>query len=231
MRSRLALSMLALSFAAAAPSALAGQRSALREVRGGDRGRGGFGLSFVVGDPMGDFARYGDVAGGLNLFGAFPLGRSGALDLRLDGSWFFYGHDGYGNGLSTTYSIGTLGIGPQLNFGEGPVRAYGFATVGGSLFYTATEYRDYCGCYGSETLYDDGHFTTATQLGAGLLLTVSRRRSPVAIDLGVRDLRNDRVTYVPTGGVTQNSDGSFTVDHVTTPVRLRVYHFGVSFGF
>jgi hypothetical protein len=59
---------------------------------------------------------------------------------------------------------------------------------------------------------------------------VSRGHTPIAIDLGVRDVRHERVKYVPAGGITQNDDGSFTVERVETPVRMRVFQIGVSFG-
>jgi len=75
----------------------------------------------------------------------------------------------------------------------------------------------------------NGRFTTVAQVGGGLLLNLSRRRTAVALDLGVRDVRHDRVRYVPAGGITENSDGSFTVQRVETPVRMLVYQIGVSF--
>jgi len=35
---------------------------------------------------------------------------------------------------------------------------------------------------------------------------------------------------VPAGGLTQNSDGTFSARQVTTPVDMRVYQIGVSIG-
>jgi len=87
----------------------------------------------------------------------------------------------------------------------------------------------YCGCYDSDVFYVNGRFTTVTQVGTGLMIAVSRRRS-VALDLGVRDVRHERVRYVPAGGITENSDGSFSVERVETPVRMRVFQIGVSVG-
>jgi len=104
--------------AAAVP--LAAQRYGLREVR--DVGTGG--INLVVGVPVGEFGRNIDVAGGVDVFGAFNLGRGSPVALRLDGSYLLYGHDRtivtqpyYPLAINTTYSIATFGVGPQLTSG------------------------------------------------------------------------------------------------------------------
>jgi hypothetical protein len=226
MRARHSVGLALLLLLAAAPLSAPAQRSALREVR--DAGNAG--ISVVVAQPLDAFRSYANAAAGVEAFGVIGLRRGSALGVRVDGGFLLYGTDRYGRGVSTEYSIGTLGVGPQLTLGRGPLRLYGFATVGGSLFWTSTSFHDYCGCYDSESLYDDAHVTSATQLGAGLLITVSRRHTPVAIDLGVRDMRNSRVQYVPAGGVVQDGYGGFVVQHVATDVRLRVFHIGISIG-
>jgi len=211
----------------AATSSLFGQRSGhpsgLREVRDG----GSLGLTFVVAQPLGEFRRTGDVAAGLTGFAV--VGRSSGLGLRIDGQYLVYDSDYRGYGISTTSSIGSLALGPQVTLGQGPIRPYGFATAGGSMFWSSVSDANYCGCYDSDVFVLNGRFTTVTQLGAGLLINVSRRGTGVALDLGVRDVRHDRVRYVPAGGITENSDGSFTVQRVETPVRMLVYQIGVSF--
>lgn len=220
---RIGMAVLSVALAAAP---LAGQRSALREVRH----RGDAGLTFVVAQPLGAFRRHGDVAAGLAGFAVVGLDRQATLGLRIDGTYMMYDSDYRGYGISTNSSIGTLAVGPQVTLGQGPIRPYGFATLGGSLFWTAVTDDGYCGCYDRDSFFLDGHFTTATQVGTGLLIVVSRGHTPIAIDLGVRDVRHDRVQYVPAGGITQNDDGSFTVERVETPVRMRVYQIGVSLG-
>jgi hypothetical protein len=204
-------------------SPLVGQRSALREVH--DGGSGSFGATFVVAQPLGEFRRNGNVAAGLSLFG---VTSGGALALRIDGSWMAYDAQYQGYGVSTLSQIGTIGAGPQLTLGQGSFRVYGFATVGGSLFWSTASYGG-CGCSSSDSFLD-GHFTTTTSAGGGLLIGLSRGRTPIAIDLGARATRHDRVQYVPAGGLTQNSDGSFTAREVETRVDMRVYQIGVSIG-
>jgi len=199
---------------------LVGQRSALREVRD----RGSLGLNFVVAQPLGQFRRNGDVAAGISVSG---VTSGGALALRIDGGWMVYDAQYLGYGVSTLSQIGTLAAGPQLTLGQGPLRAYGFATIGGSLFWSTASYGG-CGCSGLDFL--DGHLTTTRSAGGGVLIGLSRGRTPIAIDMGLRAVRHDRVTYVPAGGLTQNADGSFTATRVETPVDMRVYQIGVSIG-
>ncbi len=205
---------------------IAGRRSGLREVRND----GSVGLTFVVAQPLGEFRRNGDVAAGLTGFAVVGLDRRASVGLRIDGAYMVYDAAYFGYGVSSTSSIGTLALGPQVTLGQGPLRLYGFGTVGGSLFWTSASYSGSCGCYDPDVFFLDGHFTTTTQLGGGMLITISQRRSPVAIDLGVRDVRHDRVTYVPANGMTDNGDGTFTARRVTTPVELRVFQIGVSIG-
>jgi len=203
-------------------SPLTAQRSALREVHRG--GNGSFGAAFVVAEPLGEFSRNGDVAAGLSIFG---VTSGGALALRLEGNWMAYDVSYQGYGVSTTSQIGTLGAGPQLTLGTGALRFYGFAMMGGSLFWSNASYNS-CGCSASDWL--DGHTTWMRSAGGGVLLGITAGHTPIAIDIGARGVRHDRVTYVPAGGLTQNSDGTFTARQVTTPVDMRVYQLGVSIG-
>ncbi|HXF95595.1 MAG TPA: hypothetical protein VNI61_05785 [Gemmatimonadales bacterium] len=201
---------------------LAAQGRGLREVR--PEGYGG--LHVVVAQPLGEFRHTGDWSAGLT---GFLLFGGAGLGLRLDGGYLQYDSDYRGYGVTTSSSVGSLGLGPQLTLGHGRLRAYGFATLGGSFFWTALTEDGYCGCYDGDTFFLNGRFTTTTQLGTGLLIVISRRR-PVALDLGVRDVRHARVRYVPAGGITDHGDGSYSVERVETPVRMRVFQVGVSIG-
>jgi len=200
-------------------SPLSAQRSALREVGN----RGSFGANVVVAQPLGSFRNTGNVAAGISVWG---VTSGGTLALRVDGGWMLYDSQNQGYGISTISQIGTLGAGPQVTLGQGALRFYGFATVGGSLFWSSVN--SSCGCRSNYFL--DGHFTTTTSAGGGVLLGLSRGRTPIAIDLGVRGVRHDRVKYVPAGGFTQNADGSFSAQQVETPVEQRVFQVGIAIG-
>ena len=199
---------------------LAAQRSALREVRRGDGAS--LGIDLVIAEPLGAFRRNGNVAAGL-AFNGVTGGRT--LGVRIDGSWMAYDASYLGYGVSTTSQIGTLMIGPQVTLGQGNMRLYGFLTGGGSLFWSNATYQDGCGCSSSDFL--DGDLTFSRSAGAGVLLALSRK---IAIDVGVRENRHDQVTYVPAGGLTDNGDGTYTVNRVTSSVLMRVWQVGVSIG-
>jgi hypothetical protein len=151
---------------------LFGQRSALREVN--EREHGSFGFDFTVAQPQGEFRRTGNIAPGFSGFGV--LGST--LGLRIDGGWMVYENRYQGAGLSTTSQIATLGAGPQLTFGSGSLRIYGFATVGGAWFFTGLSSGN-CGCSTGD-LHVTGDLTTSTSAGGGVLLFCrpDARRSP-----------------------------------------------------
>ena len=207
-------------------SPLFGQGPGLREMRRGGSG----GIALVIAEPLGDFRRSASIGAGLTLFGVAPLNRRGGLGLRFEGAYVVYDSDYQGYGLSTTSQIGTLAMGPQVTIGDGPLKLYTFFTYGGSLFWSSASSDGYCRCYDRDAFYLGGDFTTTTQLGTGIQLRVSRRRRPIAIDLGIRDTRHATVTYVPAGGITDNGDGTYTVRRAETPVNLRVFQMGVSIG-
>jgi hypothetical protein len=202
---------------------LAAQRAALREVSYGNGGS--LGIDFVIAEPSGAFRRHGDVAAGIGFNG---VTAGNAFAVRFDGSWMVYDATYQGYGVSTTSQIGTLMIGPQLTLGQGPMRVYGFLAGGGSLFWSNASYNDGCGCSGSDFL--DGDLTFSRSVGGGVLMSITRRHNPISLDIGVREVRHDRVTYVPAGGLSDNGDGTFTANRVQTPVVMRVWQVGVSVG-
>ena len=222
----------AVLLAAAVPAAA--QRHGLREVR--DIGTGG--INLVVAVPMGEFQRNVDVAGGVDVFGAFNLGRGSPVALRIGGSYLQYGHDSwivtqpyYPLAINTTYSIATFGVGPQLTVGTGPLKLYGFGTFGASYISARSAYRvDGCGCetFSSETDFDD--WTAALQTGGGLLVTLRSGHVPVALDLGARYLRNGEAWYVSPGDVVPQSNGDVFIYPAYSRADLVMLHVGVSVG-
>ena len=222
----------AVLLAAAVP--LAAQRYGLREVR--EVGTGG--INLVVGVPVGEFGRNIDVAGGVDVFGAFNLGRGSPVALRLDGSYLLYGQDRtivtqpyYPLAINTTYSIATFGVGPQLTIGTGPIRLYGFGMFGASYISARSSYRvDGCGCetFSSETEFDD--WTAALQTGGGLLVMLGSRHTSVALDLGARYLYNGDAWYVVPGDVVPQSNGNVFIYPAHSRADLVMIHLGVSVG-
>jgi opacity protein-like surface antigen len=205
----------------------------LREVR--NRGSAGGGLMVAV--PVGEFGNHISIAGGLDLFGALSLDRSGALSLRLDGSWLAYDHvrdAGYVSSpyysipvdLNTTSYIASLRAGPQLTLGQGALRLYGFGLGGLSYFATETSAGG-CGCdsFGSITQYDD--VTAAWEAGGGVQIKLGRGHTPVLLDLGARYLHNGRVTYLPARSL---SGGATVLRPIESEANVIIYQLGVTVG-
>jgi hypothetical protein len=222
MNRTLGLSLLVLLVGVAPASA---QYHGLREVRGD---AGAFGINLAVGAPQGDFARNVDVAGGLDAFGTVSLGAGSPLGLRFEGAYLVYGSD-HQFDLNTTYAIATLGVGPQITVGQGPMRLYGFGTVGFSYISAYSSFPDGCGCYsyGSQTDFSD--WTQALQAGGGVLLTLGRR-TPVSLDIGARYLSSGFANYVAPGDVQPQPNGDIVVFTSRARPNLTIVHFGVSIG-
>ena len=207
--------------------AAAAQHYGLREVR--DQGTYGFNLA--VGTPQGDFARNVNVAGGLDGFAALNLGRGSPVALRFEGSYLIYGSDhtfipqSFGSHLNTTYSIATFGIGPQITIGQGPMRLYGFGTIGISYISAYSSFGP--DPYGYNSVTDFSDWTAAVQGGGGVLLRVGRH-SPVFLDLGVRYLHNGFAHYVAPGDVQPQTNGDILVFTTRARPDLAVFHLGVT---
>jgi hypothetical protein len=210
---------------------LMAQRSALREVRhGGGSGRG---LSLMIVQPVGQFKQFIDGGAGIGLAAVPALDRDGVVGLRLEGEFLAYGYvsdpvtlagGGYAiPATAETWSFILSGqAGPQLTFGDGPARLYGFLTGGVVDFATTTSLKSDCGC--DLASYGDGHdLALAWQAGGGMMFTIGRGRHAAALDLGARYLRNGTMTYGTT------SSGSLRF--VRSAANAVVYHIGLSFGF
>lgn len=218
--------------AGAAGAAAQRYRPGLREVRS----PGTAGINLVVALPIGAFEQNVEAAGGIDLFGALNMG--GGLALRLEGSYLVYGSDNryvaqpyYPLAINTTYSIATVGFGPQLTLGTGPVRLYGFGLLGVSYLSATSSYRaGGCGCNVIQSGTDFDDWTRAAQGGGGLLVSVRSRHAPIAVDLGARYLANDYAWYVTPGDVVPQPDGTVTVYPTRSRADLVLFHLGVVVG-
>ncbi len=208
-----------LALAAAPPAA-----AQLREVREA----GTAGLGFIVARPVGDFQGFLGTRGGFaaEATAGMPLG------LRVAGSALFYNHRydlGPGTGRVESHGlIATLGLGPQLTISAGPLKLYGYGTIGGGYFTTWFGGDCGCGSYGSSSTLDD--FTLAREVGGGVQLRLSDNRSPVYLHLAGRYVTHDAARHVPQDGVTAGSSGSVIVETVDTRVQLAMVQIGVSIG-
>ena len=209
---------------AVAPAA----RAQLREVR--EAGTAGFG--FLAARPVGEFRGFVGTRGGFAAEATVGL----PIGLRVAGSALYYSHRydlspavGPGLGDVETHSvIASLGLGPQLTLAAGPLKLYGYGTIGAGYF--TTWFGGDCGCggYGSAATLDD--FTLAREVGGGLQLRVAGRRSPVYLHLSGRYVDHDDARYAVEDGVTVSTDGSVTVRAVESRVQFAMFQVGLSFG-
>ncbi len=197
---------------------------------------GSLGFSFEGAVPSGDFRQFTNFAGGAGAQATVNLGAGSPIGIRLEATGLVYGtgyqvvpQAYYPLSVRTTYGMGTLGIGPQITIGSGPMRLYGFATIGGSYISTWSSYSDGgCGCvpWGGGTDFSD--WTAAYRAGGGLQLRMGGPRSSTMLDLGASYLHNDPAWYVVPGSVVTAPDGSIHLATVRSPTELVTFHVGVS---
>jgi hypothetical protein len=169
-------------------------------------------------------------------FGA-ALTLGSPVGLRLGGSVLVYGHyreffelSGYGGQFLAAGDvdniIATMGIGPQITIGSGPLRLYGYGTLGFAYFATVTSWGSCGGCgWGETTHFDD--WALAREVGGGLVMRLSRH-GPTYLDLSARYLRNGRVRYLTEGSVYTAYDGTLGLRPVETQANLLVFQIGIS---
>jgi len=204
----------------------AAPQSASHQPRRWDRPQVGFTLALGLG--RGQFQQFVQAAGGLGAYGAVPIALHGGLALRADLSVLFHGFDSWSGppAFNTESYITSLRAGPQLALPLGPVQLYGFWAGGLSYFATDANPDDGCECVFTQTLHDD--LTWVSEVGGGVRVALGRSPSGPALDLGVRAMRNGLASYVTGGGVTQNSDGTFTVRPIRSEANLLLIQLGVS---
>jgi opacity protein-like surface antigen len=193
--------------------------------------------------PVGEFRDYVKHGGGLNINFAWPVQRASALALRADGGFIVYGSETrrvcfsttvgcrIQLDLTTTNSIAYLNAGPQLMLPHGPVRPYVNAGIGGSYFGTSSSIDGVDGNdddFASTTNFDD--VTLAWTGGSGLLISLSRRSTPVLLDVGLRYHGNGEVEYLKKGDIQDNPDGTITISPTRSRADLLTFQIGVQIG-
>jgi hypothetical protein len=198
----------------------------------------GIGGSFM--QPTGEFEQFVRWGGGVNASFVAGLDRQGTLGLRLEGGVLWYGHEHYDVWLGprvpygyfrvgTDNFIGTVGVGPQLTLGNGPVRPYGFGLVGVSYFATTSSVEGEWGeTYDSQLNYDDA--TLSLGVGGGMLVQLGGRSHPFYLDMGAQWTHNGRTTYLTEGGIIEYPDGSMMLLPIRSEANHWTFRLGVGFG-
>ena len=205
-----------------------------------DRASGGVGLTYA--QPLGAFRNYVQYGFGAAGNLVIRLDRQGIVGLRVDGGYVNYGSetkrvrltstigDRIRVDVNTTNNIAALGIGPQLMVPRGRVRPYVNGSVGFSYFFTesSVEGSNDSQQFASTTNFDDGTMHYAA--GGGVVIPFRVKTTPVALDVGARYLNNRRTRYLREGGITDQSDGSITINPIQSRVELVAWSVGVTIG-
>ncbi|HEY9478877.1 MAG TPA: hypothetical protein VIP79_02265, partial [Gemmatimonadaceae bacterium] len=165
---------------------------------------------------------------------------SGAIQLRVEGGFVRYGHERERSCLincrinvdiTTSNDIGGFGIGPQLRLPRGPIRPYVTATAGLAYFFThsALEGTNDDEDFADTKNFDDLVFSWTA--GGGLQLPVRQGPRSISIDLGVRYHGNGNVSYLRKGSITDNPDGSITINPIRSEANFLSVRLGAAFGF
>ncbi len=203
------------------------------------------GLTLTVTQPVGEFRNFARPGFGLSANGVAGLDRAGVFGLRVEGGGANYGQFSAAlpqNGLLlgiparqvTSNNMYWGSVGPQLTLPLGPVRPYGFATVGIVNFTTTSRLQGASPIDGSSqtfwTANDAWNLSTATGWGGGLRFEVARQQgTPLHLDLGARrQVVNSARYFSPGAGV----PGQVPLEVLTRVGRADfvAYHVGFSVG-
>jgi hypothetical protein len=196
-----------------------------------------FGITPEFGRPTGAFKQQVSNAGGLQAHLRVRLDQYGLVSLRIQAGWLNYGHESQRTCLAATpgcrvevnvttaNGILFVGVGPEISYPLGKLRAYGHGLVGMSRFATISAIGGGImpDIVAGDENFGDGGF--AWSAGAGLQLPVSRR---VALDLGVAYQGHGEREYLKEGGITDNANGSLSFDIKRSTANLFAFRFGVT---
>ena len=198
------------------------------------------GIGLIISEPKEDFDQ--NVGVGIGAGGAVnvDLVRPGWLSLRVDGGWLRYGHETktvpfsqtVGGRIlvdvSTSNTIISLGIGPEVALPYGPVRPYLHGGFSGLLFRTTSSvsgFRSSSEPIASTTNLSD--WTSAWVIGSGVRIPLGGRDSLLELDLGARYHRGGEALYLREGSIIDNPDGSITINALRSQTPFVVYAVGV----
>lgn len=162
-----------------------------------------FGQAMV---PTGHFDDHVDVGGGLGLGETLFLDQGRHVALRAEGTLVVYGNDTYraplsaalpiNVNLSTTNTISSAGLGPQVYLTSGAFRLYVFGTFGFSYFVTETSVE---GDYADEPFLSTVNLddlTMAVTGGGGFSVDFYRGDSTVGLDVSTTYQHNGTAEYL-----------------------------------
>jgi hypothetical protein len=196
-----------------------------------------FGGDIVLSQPKGEFANNVPNGYGFDLTGMFRVDPRGYFNIRADLGGVQYGRErqrvNFPNtgrvslDLETDNRIGFGAIGAQLQIPDGWLRPYANAAIATTYFWTESSLSgsDDSYEYASTTNYDD--WSHAWIFGGGLMIPFGK--SMGALNLGAKYHYGAEATYLREGDITDNSDGTITLNPRSSKTDLVLWQLGVSF--
>jgi hypothetical protein len=195
------------------------------------------GGDLALSQPKGEFANNVPNGYGFDLTGMFRLDPQGYFNLRADLGGIRYGHERQRVGfpvsgrvavdLNTDNQIGFGAFGVQLQIPDGWFRPYANAAVAATYFWTESSISgaDNSESFLQTTNLDD--WSHAWVFGGGVMIPFGR--SIGALNLGARYHYGASATYLKEGDITDNPDGSISLNPRNSKTDLVLWQLGVSF--
>ncbi len=194
----------------------------------------------IVAQPKGEFGSNVDQGFGGNVVFLYKLDRSGVFSLRADLGGMQYGSETRrvpftpftGRVLldvTTSNDVYWGAIGGQMQLlTKGPVRPYANAAIGIQGFVTesALSGSNESWDYASTTNSDD--FTRAYIFGGGILIPLGKTATSASLNIGARYHLGGTAKYLREGDITDNSDGTITLNPRNTKTDVVMWQVGVS---
>ncbi len=197
------------------------------------------GVAFNVTQPRGAFAETTNLGWGLSGNVLFRLDPSSILNVRADLAFTNYGNvrqrvplsSTVGNliqvDLNTTNNIATFVVGPQLLGPTGAFTPYASALAGFSAFWTTSSVEGSNNNQSFASTTNSSDFSWAYGGAAGAYLRVSDGARPIRLDLGVRYLRHDDVTYLTADEVRASTQEQRNPRPIRSRVDFYTYFVGI----
>lgn len=201
------------------------------------------GGGFAVAVPQGEFSRFVDEGYGLALHTTVGLDPTNVVALRFDAGFVTYGNERFSVpllpstgriliDLNTRNNIGFLGLGPQLQVPDGPIRPYVNGFVGLGYFFTESSVR------GSSNFEFDSFARTlnfddvslAYGAGGGLGVRLGNGRTPVFLNFEAQYRKHGKTEYLVEGSIIDDGFGGVFIDPLFTDADFLLVQVGLSVG-
>ncbi len=200
------------------------------------------GGGFAVAIPQGAFADFVSEGYGLGLHATYGLDPSNVVGLRLDAGFVTYGSERFAVpllpntgrifvDLTTRNNIGFLGIGPQLQVPDGPIRPYVNGFVGLGYFFTESSLGGTSGFdpeFARTLNFDDASFAYGG--GGGLAVRLGSGRTPVYLNFEAQYRNHGETEYLREGSIIDDGFGGVIIEPLLSDADFVLVQVGISVG-